>query len=124
LDNKVSNKDMQIILVNVNSYHELIQDAHLVAGGFRKLVDVRIPISDLIKDTNIQFIQSSVKKVRANENKIILENSSEIVYDFLVVALGASTQFFCIGIGMKKIFLIHRSKPIIFTINKTDFIPS
>jgi NADH dehydrogenase len=49
LDNKISNNDMQIILVNINSYHELILEAHLVAGGFRNLVDVRIPISDLIK---------------------------------------------------------------------------
>lgn len=108
LDNKVSNNDMQIILVNINSYHELIQEAHLVAGGFRNLVDVRIPISDLIKDTNIQFIQSNVKKVRADENKIILENSDEIVYDFLVVALGASTQFFGIK-GTKEYALTLRS---------------
>lgn len=36
LDNKLSKKNFQVILVNINSYHELIQEAHLVAGGFRR----------------------------------------------------------------------------------------
>jgi NADH dehydrogenase FAD-containing subunit len=85
LDNKVSKKDMQIILVDANPYHELIQ-AHLVAGGFRKPEDTRIPIPilDLIKDTNIQFIQSVIKKVNADENKVILENSDYIEYDYIL----------------------------------------
>jgi NADH:ubiquinone reductase (H+-translocating) len=61
LDNKVSKKDMQITLVDANPYHELIQEAHLVAGGFRKLEDTRIPILDLIKDTNIHHSISCKK---------------------------------------------------------------
>lgn len=69
LDNKLSKKNFQVILVNINSYHELIQEAHLVAGGFRRPEQVRIPISDLIRDTGIQFIQSGVQKVNASENK-------------------------------------------------------
>ena len=93
LDNKLSEKNFQVILVNINSYHELIQEAHLVAGGFRRPEQVRIPISDLIRDTGIQFIQSGVQKVNASENKVILENSNDINYDFLVVALGSSTKF-------------------------------
>jgi len=101
LDNKISKEDMQIILVDANPYHELIQEAHLVAGGFRKPKETRIPIPDLIKDTNIQFIQSVVKKVKADKNKIILENSADIKYDYLVVALGASTKFFGIRGAME-----------------------
>jgi len=101
LDNRICKKDTQIILVDANPYHELIQEAHLVAGGFRKPEDTRIPILDLIKDTNIQFIQSVVKKVNADENKVILENSDYIDYDYLVVALGASTKFFNIQGAME-----------------------
>jgi NADH:ubiquinone reductase (H+-translocating) len=101
LDNRISKKDTQIILVDANPYHELIQEAHLVAGGFRKPEDTRIPILDLIKDINIQFIQSFVKKVNADENKVILENSDYINYDYLVVALGASTKFFGIQGAME-----------------------
>ncbi len=101
LDNKISKKDTQIILVDAKPYHELIQEAHLVAGGFRKPEDTRIPILDLIKDTNIQFIQSVVKKVNADENKVISEHSDYIDYDFLVVALGASTKFFGIKGAME-----------------------
>ena len=108
LDNNVSKKDMQIILVDANPYHELIQEAHLVAGGFRKPEDTRIPILDLIKDTNIQFIQSRVIKVNAEEKKVILENSDYIDYDYLVVALGASTRFLGIQ-GAREYALTLRS---------------
>ena len=62
---------------------------------------MRIPILDLIKDTNIQFIQSVVKMVNSDEKKVILENSDYIDYDYLVVALGASTKFFNIQGAME-----------------------
>ena len=60
LDNKLSEKNFQVILVNINAYHELVQDAHLVAGGFRSPEQVRIPISALIRETGIRFLQSGV----------------------------------------------------------------
>jgi NADH dehydrogenase len=94
LNNKLSKKDFQVVLVNVNAYHELIQEAHLMAGGFRRLEEVRIPISDLVKDTDIQFIESCVKKIKSAENRVILGNLNDLAYDFLVVALGSSTKSF------------------------------
>lgn len=82
LENKLSEKNFQVILMDVNSYHELIQETHLVAAGFRKPEQVRIPISELVKETKIQFIQSSVKKIKMSENRVILANSNDICYNF------------------------------------------
>jgi NADH:ubiquinone reductase (H+-translocating) len=101
LENKLSKKNFQVTLVDGNSYHELIQESHLVAAGFRKPEHVRIPISDLIKGTEIKFIQSSVKKIKTSENKVILANSNDLYYDYLVVALGSSTRYFGIENAMK-----------------------
>ena len=93
LDYKISKDDFQIILVDANNSHELIQLAHLVAAGFKKIEEVRVPISKLIENTNIHFKQGFVKKIKADEQKII-SDKFEIQYDFLVVALGATTKFF------------------------------
>ena len=96
LDKKISSK---ITLVDANKYHDLIQQAHLVAGGIKKEEEARYKIPDIIENSNIQFIQSIVKKIKADEKTVIVEDNKRIEYDFLVVALGATTQSF----GIKNI---------------------
>src|SRR5919202_3067087 len=83
----------EVILVDRNPYHQLLQEIHLVAAGFRTANDVKIPISRLIAGMNIKFIQSTVKQIRPDTNLIVLE-STEIHYDLLIICLGASTKYF------------------------------
>lgn len=90
LDKRLAN---EIILIDSNQYHELIQQAHLVAAGIKKVEDTRIGIKKILKDTNIQFINSFVKKVNADKKMVVLDDGG-ISYDLLVVALGAQTQSF------------------------------
>jgi NADH dehydrogenase len=86
-------KTGEIILVDKNPYHQLLQEIHLVAAGFRTANDVKIPILELIKEMNIKFIQSAVKQIRPDTNQVILE-STKIHYDLLIICLGASTKYF------------------------------
>ena len=83
----------EVILVDRNPYHQLLQEIHLVAAGFRTANDVKIPISRLIEGMNIKFIQSTVKQIKPDTNLVVLE-STKIHYDFLIVCLGASTKYF------------------------------
>ena len=83
----------EILLVDKNPYHQLLQEIHLVAAGFRTINEVKIPILTLIEGMNIKFIQSTVKQVRPGENLVILE-LSEINYDILIICLGASSKYF------------------------------
>ena len=83
----------EVLLVDKNPYHQLLQEIHLVAAGFRTVNEVKIPILTLIEGMNIKFIQSTVKQVRPDKNLIVLE-LSEISYDILIICLGASTKYF------------------------------
>lgn len=83
----------EIILVDRNPYHQLLQEIHLVASGYRKPEDVIIPLSYLIKGLHIDFIQSTVKGILADKNEVVLDNES-IHYDILVICLGSSVQYF------------------------------
>jgi NADH:ubiquinone reductase (H+-translocating) len=96
----------KIILVDANEYHDLIQQAHLVAGGIKRKEEARYKILDIIENSNIHFIKSFVKKIKANEKKVILEDK-EIEFDFLVVALGATTQSFGIENIQKHCLTLH-----------------
>ncbi|MFL6349125.1 MAG: NAD(P)/FAD-dependent oxidoreductase, partial [Nitrososphaeraceae archaeon] len=79
--------------IDRNPYHQLLQEIHLVAAGFRTADEVKIPILRLIDRMNIKFIQSAVKQIMPDKNLVVLE-STEINYDLLIVCLGASTKYF------------------------------
>ncbi|MGA9170086.1 MAG: FAD-dependent oxidoreductase [Nitrososphaeraceae archaeon] len=103
----IKEKTGKVILVDRNPYHQLLQEIHLVAAGFRTANDVKIPILTLIDGMNIKFIQSAVKEIRPDKNLLVLE-SAEINYDLLIVCLGASTMYFNIE-GAKENSLPLRS---------------
>jgi NADH:ubiquinone reductase (H+-translocating) len=89
----VTEKAGEVILIDRNPYHQLLQEIHLVAAGFRTADEVKIPILALIDRMNIKFIQSAVKQIMPDKNLVVLE-STEIKYDLLIVCLGASTKYF------------------------------
>src|SRR5918996_305111 len=100
-------KEGEVILVDRNPYHQLLQEIHLVATGFRTANEVKIPILRLIDGINIKFIQSTTKQIRPDKNLVVLE-SAEIKYDVLIICLGASTKYFNIK-GAKENSLPLRS---------------
>ncbi|MFY9965751.1 MAG: FAD-dependent oxidoreductase [Nitrososphaeraceae archaeon] len=90
---KDSPADVEIILVDRNPYHQLLQEIHLVAAGYRTAEQISIPITSLIKGTKIRFIQSYVKEVITYDNKVILDESM-INYDLAAICLGSTTKYF------------------------------
>lgn len=92
-DSPLSN--VEVILVDKNPYHQLLQEIHLVAAGYRTREEITIPITSLINGTKIRFIQSNVKEIVATDNKVVLDGST-IDYDIAVLCLGSSTKYFSI----------------------------
>lgn len=89
----VTEKSGEVTLIDRNPYHQLLQEIHLVAAGFRTADEVKIPILTLIDRMNIKFIRSIIKQILPDKNLVALE-STEINYDLLIVCLGASTKYF------------------------------
>jgi NADH dehydrogenase len=98
-----SSADAEIILIDRNSFHQLLQEIHLVAAGYRTAEQISIPITSLINRTEIRFIQSNVKEIHADENKVILDGSV-IDYDLVVICLGSTTKYFGIEGAMANTF--------------------
>lgn len=107
LSSKLNKDKVEIILIDRNDFHQLMQEIHLVASGFRTAEQVKIPITSLIQGKNITFIQSNVKRVIPNKNLILLDYQ-EITYDELIICLGSSTKYFNIP-GADKFTLPIRS---------------
>jgi NADH:ubiquinone reductase (H+-translocating) len=126
---KNSSTDVEIILIDRNSYHQLLQEIHLVAAGYRTAEQISIPVTSLIYRTEIRFIQSNVKEIRAGEHKVILDESI-IDYDLVVICLGSTTKYFGIKGAMTNTFtfrsiddatLIH-SKIQSFSLSQRSYI--
>lgn len=83
----------EVILIDRNPYHQLLQEIHLVAAGYRTEKEITIPINSLINGTKIRFIQSNIKEIVADDNKVVL-NESTIDYDIAVICLGSTTKYF------------------------------
>lgn len=97
----------EISLVDRNDYHQLMQEIHLVASGFRTAEQLKIPVSSLLEGKKVKFIQSNVKKILPDKSTVILD-SEEIEYDELIICLGSSTKYFNI-LGADKYTLPLRS---------------
>ncbi len=93
LATSLAGSDLTTTLVDKRVHHELTQEIHLVAAGFRNPEETRIPISSLVSDTSVQFLQDTVRAVHLREKTVLMESGS-VSYDVLVIALGALTEYF------------------------------
>lgn len=94
--------DLQIVLLDMNDYHQLITELHEVAGGRTPVDDVRLPLADILKGSAVRFVQARVSEFDfANRLVRVEQRDSEgnttrgkIPYRWLVMALGSTTAFY------------------------------
>ncbi|WP_010096878.1 NAD(P)/FAD-dependent oxidoreductase [Ornithinibacillus scapharcae] len=86
-------EEAEIVLVNKHNYHYQTTWLHEVAAGTINQNQVRIMIKDIISPNRVRLIYDTVVKIDQDDNRVILENS-ELIYDYLVIALGYETNTF------------------------------
>lgn len=107
LAKKLSNSEVEITLVNQNSYHYFTTELHKPAAGTSHHDYVRAEIETLIP-RSVNFIKDRVKAIKLEEKKVELEGSSEpLSYDYLVVALGSAPETFGIKGLLENAFFIR-----------------
>lgn len=89
-DNK---RKYEISIFDQNSYHQLLQQLHLVSASIKKPNDISFPIYDLMKD-DIKFYKELVIGVNLDKQNIFTANNKEYYFDYLIIALGSSNAFF------------------------------
>ena len=89
-DNK---RKYEISIFDQNSYHQLLQQIHLVSASIKKPNDISFPIYDLMKD-DIKFYKELVVGVNLDKQNIFTANNKEYYFDYLIIALGSSNAFF------------------------------
>ena len=75
LSSKLDKNSTEIILIDRNNYHQLMQEIHLVDSGYRTADQLKIPISSLIQGKNISFIQDDIEKIAPDKSTIFLKDN-------------------------------------------------
>jgi NADH dehydrogenase len=101
--------NLEVVLLDMNDYHQLITELHEVAGGRTPVEAVRLPLREVLNGTGVSFIQARVTDFDFDHNLVRVEQREadgsikrgKIRYDWLVMALGSTTAFYRIS-GLKE----------------------
>lgn len=86
-------KDVKITLISKDNYFLFTPMLHEVATGGLNRHNIVEPVRNLFHADNFEFVKCTVKTIRADK-KIIETTLCDIPYDYLVIALGSTTNFF------------------------------
>ena len=93
LSDKSYKNKFEITVIDKNSYHQLLQQIHLVCSGIKKPEEISFSISDLLKD-EIKFFKDIVVQVNFHKQNVLTASNTKYEFDYLIIALGATNSYF------------------------------
>lgn len=93
LKSKIKSKDINVTLIDKNSFHVFTPPLYEVATAEESQRNIAIPYK-YIFDNDLHFIQGNVEKINTIERKISLNNNRVYIYDYLIFALGSESDDF------------------------------
>jgi len=95
-------EDIEIVLVDQNPYHYLQTEAYAYIAGKSDVHDIAIDLQSWCEGfKRVSFVQTKVCSIEFDK-KIVLGESESISYDYLVLAIGARTNFFSFIEGLRE----------------------
>ncbi len=99
--NKARRKnDLEITLIDKNSYHTLLTELHEVAGNRVSEEAVIIPLNRIFKFTGVNVVCDEITSFDF-ENNTVSSETRQYSYDYLILAMGSTPNFFDVP-GLKE----------------------
>jgi len=86
-------KNLNVILINKTPYHLAQTDIHKYLCDEMSFEQVAHDLNDFTQNNNAQFICASVDDIIFEDNKVLLDNTDVISYDYLTIASGSISFF-------------------------------
>ncbi len=100
LHKKGKKDDIEITLVDKNSYHTLLTELHEVAGNRISEDGIIVPLKDIFKYTKVSVIQDEIDEIDFDAKKAV-SKKTVYEYDYLMVATGSRPTYYGIT-GLEK----------------------
>ena len=101
-------QDFDILVIDKNNYFVFTPLLHEVATGGIDPADIAFPIRDLAKGRT-EHLEAEVLSVDLLK-KSVITNHGEVSYDYLIMALGAGTNFFGVPGAAENSFTLKNIK--------------
>ena len=96
------NEDIEITLIDINPYHYLQTEAYAYIASKSDVYDIAIDLENWCAGfSRVKFVQMQVDSIDF-ERKCVLGENNSIEYDYVVVAVGARTNFFSFIEGLRE----------------------
>ncbi|MFP9061255.1 NAD(P)/FAD-dependent oxidoreductase [Natrialbaceae archaeon A-chndr2] len=83
----------RITWISDTDYHLVLHESHRVVRDPSVRSDITIPVAD-IADPSTRFIKDTVTALDTDEQVVELEESDDVEYDYVLVALGSQTAYY------------------------------
>lgn len=90
---KKKSDDLDITIIDKNSYHTLLTELHEVAGNRISEDGVIVPLRDIFKYTDVKIVKDEIKGIDFEKMKVT-SASTEFDYDYLVIAAGSEPNYY------------------------------
>ena len=87
------NKDVQITLIDKQSYHTMLTELHEVAAGRVNEESIRMDLKSIFAGRNVNVVLDEIKNIDF-EQKVLTSNDATYEYDYLVMGTGCKPTFF------------------------------
>lgn len=95
-------KDIEITLVDKNPYHYLQTEAYGYIAGKFDIHDIAINLEHWAEGfKRVRFIQAELDRIDFSNKSIFLE-SEQLFFDYIIIAVGAKTNFFSFIEGLRE----------------------
>ena len=82
-----------VVLLDRYSYHQIITELPIAAGGRAGAEDVSVPLDDVLRKSNVRIEQAEVERIDL-EKSVVVTTRGDLAYGTLVVAVGSITAFY------------------------------
>jgi sulfide:quinone oxidoreductase len=83
----------RLTVVNNGDTYSFVPSNPWVAVGWRKPEDISVPLTPVFARKGIDLKPQGAKRVHPDENRVVLNDGSEITYDYLIIATGPELAF-------------------------------
>lgn len=97
---KKKSDDLEISIIEKNTYHTLLTELHEVAGNRISEDGIIVPLKDIFKYTDVKLIKDHINSIDFDKKKMV-SDSTEYTYDYLIIAAGSEPNYYGIP-GMKE----------------------
>jgi NADH:ubiquinone reductase (H+-translocating) len=89
-------RDVEITLIDRNSYHTLMTELHEVAGGRAEPESVQISFRKIFGARNVNLVTDSIRTIDFQKRELVAEGK-RYPYDYLVIGAGGEPEYYGIA---------------------------